>query len=182
MRIGDTELYAGGRVSVERRGHDYMAYVTGEKGMWDQGKTVNEAIGALIINWGSALGIVGVEEGFNHLTDSDIEEWAQAIVRSQTEALVLAKKRVGNLVHLAVCNQCYRRINRRGRELRADPMVSKRAYFKLERALAKMAAERPWDIEEHSRLLCEAIDAQLAHPAWNNEYQKRKRKSGRGKT
>jgi hypothetical protein len=38
-----------GAITVERRGDDFMAYVTGHKEKWECGKTPEEAVGKLVI-------------------------------------------------------------------------------------------------------------------------------------
>lgn len=57
------DLTFTGRITVEARADDYMAYFDGDKARWESGSTVGGAIGKLVISHGQPLspGRVNVE-------------------------------------------------------------------------------------------------------------------------
>jgi hypothetical protein len=50
MKYGEEKTFMGGRITVLRRADDYMAYLDGNKGKWEAGKTIAEVIGKLVIS------------------------------------------------------------------------------------------------------------------------------------
>ena len=61
------------RIRVEKRCDDYIAYVDGNKGMYDCGKTRESAIGNLIITWGKTNGVVVLDENNIELVVEDLQ-------------------------------------------------------------------------------------------------------------
>ena len=43
------KTYMNGRITVVERPNDYIAYLDGNTGMWERGKTVAEAVGKLVM-------------------------------------------------------------------------------------------------------------------------------------
>lgn len=49
LRYGEYATCLSGKITIKRRGDDYMAYETGRKQAWECGKTPEEAVGKLVI-------------------------------------------------------------------------------------------------------------------------------------
>ncbi len=50
MNIGESKTYLDGKITVQRRSSDYMAYLTDNKAKWESGTTIEEALGKLVVS------------------------------------------------------------------------------------------------------------------------------------
>jgi len=63
------------KIAITKRSDDYMAYIAGNRAMWDCGKTANEAIGKLIVSHGSELDIELIWEPVSVKTAIDMDKF-----------------------------------------------------------------------------------------------------------